>query len=239
MTKATTVRIAETDLYPPVAAFLIDLGYSVRGEVHNCDLVAERENQLVVVELKRCFNLALVAQAVRRQSITPSVYVAIPRPAQKAKWLRSMRRELAVLRRLEIGLLLVSVDGRKSPVDVIAHPEPGIPRQRYPRKRLILKEMAGRSADFNTGGCHRKKIVTAYRENAIQIACCLEAFGSQTPRALRLLGTGEKTLSILRRNVYGWFERQSRGVYTVTIPGCQALVEYPELAARYRKEIIP
>ena len=233
-----TTLTAETDLYAPVVAFLEAQGYTVRGEVNGCDLVAVQGDEIIVVELKRTLNLVLLAQAVQRQSITPSVYVAIPRPPNKGVWRRRMRDQLAVLRRLEIGLLLVSIDSRKPSVDVVSHPEPMAPRQRHPRKRAILHEVARRSGDYNIGGSCRRKLVTAYRENAIQIASCLLALdGPQTPRALRALGTGKKTLSILHRNVYGWFERVERGLYALTERGREELAQYPELAELYRPKM--
>lgn len=226
----------EVDLYPPLAAFLAAQGFTVRGEVRHCDLAAVRGEELLVVELKMTLNLMLVTQAVRRQAITPSVYVAVPRPPNKVRWMRRMRDVLAVLRRLEIGLLLVSLDPRKPAVEAIAHPEPVPPRQRHPHRRAVLREVAGRSADMNAGGSHRRKLVTAYRENAVQIAVLLAALGPLTPRALRARGTGEKTLAILRRNVYGWFTRVERGLYALTDQGRQARDEYPELAARYQPD---
>jgi hypothetical protein len=54
------------------------------------------------------------------------------------------------------------------------------------------------------------------------------------PRQLRALGTGSKTLSILSRNVYGWFSRVDRGLYAVTPKGREALAKYPELVCHYR-----
>jgi hypothetical protein len=224
---------AETELYAPVAAFLAAQGYTVRGEVAGCDVVAVREGAVVVVELKRSLTLALVAQAVRRMRITPSVYVAVPRPPHKGTWMRRLRYELAVLKRLELGLLLVATEG-KVPVDVVFDPEPAAPRTRHPGKRAILSEVARRSGDYNTGGSVRRKLVTAYRENAVQIAACLAALGPQTPKALRAHGTGPTTLGILSRNVYGWFARVQRGVYTLTDRGRAELADYPELAERYR-----
>jgi hypothetical protein len=222
----------ETALYPPVVAFLEAQGFTVRGEVGHADVVGVRGNEVVIVELKRTLNLAVLAQAVRGLAVSPSVYVAVPRPANKAHWMRRMKSELAVVRRLEVGLLLVAPGGRV-PVDPVLHPEPLPPRQRYPRKRAILREVARRSADYNTGGSVRRKLVTAYRKNAIHVAVCLQARGPQTPKALRALGTGDHTLAILRRNVYGWFERPARGVYALTPRGVEELAAYPELAARY------
>ena len=93
--------------------------------------------------------------------------------------------------------------------------------------------MARRSADYNTGDSVRRKLVTAYRENAIHIAVCLQARGPLTPRALRALDTGDHTLAILRRNVYGWFDHPARGHYALTPRGATELADYPELVARY------
>jgi len=231
-TETKPSRLRETDLGAPVRDYLAAQGYTVRSEVGRCDLVAVLGDEVIVVELKLTLNLELLAQAVQRQSITPSVYVAIPRPSNKGKWLRSMRDKLRVLRRLEIGLLLVTPVGNCA-VDVVLHPEPAAARQRHPGRRAILREVDRRSGDFNTGGSCRRKLVTAYRENAIQIACCLRELGPQTPRTLRKLGTGPKTLAVLRRNVYGWYEHVTRGVYGLSAVGVEALPQYPELVARY------
>ena len=54
-----------------------------------------------------------------------------------------------------------------------------------------------------------------------------------SPAELRSLGTGLKTYSILRSNVYGWFERIDTGLYGVTARGKAELAGYPELAAHY------
>ena len=53
------------------------------------------------------------------------------------------------------------------------------------------------------------------------------------PAALRALGTGPKTFSILRDNVYGWFERVDRGVYALSARGRKELAEYQKLVAHY------
>jgi hypothetical protein len=60
-------RRTETSLYRPVKGYLETLGYTVKGEVCGCDLVATRgdEPPLVVIgELKLSFSLDLVLQAV-------------------------------------------------------------------------------------------------------------------------------------------------------------------------------
>jgi hypothetical protein len=99
-----------------------------------------------------------------------------------------------------------------------------------------MKEIEGRSADYNIGGSNRTKIMTAYKENCIQIACYLELFGPLSPKALREKGTGSKTSSILTKNYYGWFERVKRGVYVINEKGKKEVKEYPELIDYYLEQ---
>ncbi len=69
--------VRETDLYPPVKAFLEAQGYSVKGEVSDCHVVGVRGGEEpVVVELKTAFTLQLVFQGIQRQTMTDGVYVA-------------------------------------------------------------------------------------------------------------------------------------------------------------------
>jgi hypothetical protein len=59
----------ETSLYGPVKHYLEMLGFTVKGEVCGCDLVALRGDEppmVVIGELKLSFNLDLVLQAVDR-----------------------------------------------------------------------------------------------------------------------------------------------------------------------------
>jgi len=229
MPKART--LTEADLYEPIARYLSELGYTVRGEVMDCDIAATRGDELVAIEMKRSFSTALLVQATKRQRMTDSVYVAVPRPKRGRQW-NGFRH---LLRQLELGLIFVSFGRRKKPrVEVVFHP---VPYQRQKRKRVrraVLREMEGRSGDFNCGGSTRQKIVTAYRENAIQIACYLDAMGPMSPKQLRDLGTGSKTLSILYSNFYGWFERVDRGVYALRARGREELGEFGDVAGRLR-----
>ncbi len=228
--------ILETDLYRPLHDYLVEQGYTVRSEVKNCDIAAVKDGDLIVVEMKRALNVPLLVQAVQRQKITESVYVAVPRPVNKRKWMGGSKGVQDVLRRLEVGLIFVSPNGRKPKVEVVFHPVPCERRKRKASHRAVLHEIERRSADFNQGGSCRKKIVTAYRENAVQIACCLDSLGPSCPKSLRTLGTGEKTLSILYRNVYGWFERVDKGVYALSAKGREELAHYPDLAEHYRSQ---
>ena len=222
----------ETDLYEPIRDYLVANGYQVQAEVKGCDVVAQKENELIVVELKRNFTTRLLVQAIDRQKITDAVYVALPGPYQPRtrRW-RDIKR---LLRRLEIGLLVVTGTSGSYRVEIVFHPLPFQRRKRASRKRAVIRETAARSGDHNRGGSTRRPIMTAYRENAIHIACCLDRLGPSSPKRLRELGTGAKTTSILSSNFYGWFRRVDRGVYELTPMGKQSLGDYGDLVLRYR-----
>ena len=68
----------ETELDEPVRKWLEKQGYSISCEVKNCDIVARKDDELIIVELKTRFSLDLVYQAVNRKNLTDSVYVAVP-----------------------------------------------------------------------------------------------------------------------------------------------------------------
>ncbi len=235
MTKNAAPR-RETELYAPIRDYLLDQGYTVRSEVRGCDITASRNDELIVIELKRAFSTALLIQATQRQRVTDSVYVALPEPCG---WKRSAhwRHVQHLLRRLELGLIWVAFDKGEPRVEVVFHPLPFERKQQGRGRRAILREMAGRSGEYNRGGSHRQQIITAYRENALLIACCVEQHGPLSPRELRALGTGAKTQSILTHNYYGWFERVARGVYALKAAGREALAAHAGLAAQLRARL--
>lgn len=122
-------------------------------------------------------------------------------------------------------------------VEIVFHPSIYKVRKNNKLKESIIREINGRSGSYNTGGTTREKIMTAYRENAIHIACCLEKYGELSPKKLRELGTGTKTQSILSKNFYGWFERVTKGVYSLHSQGKIALENYSETANYYKRLI--
>ena len=63
----------ETDLSEPVKTYLKQQGYQVQSEVKDCDITAQRDDKLVIVELKTSVNMTLLIQATARQKITPFV----------------------------------------------------------------------------------------------------------------------------------------------------------------------
>jgi hypothetical protein len=69
----------ETALYLPVKRFLEKLGFTVKGEVGGCDLVALSGDDppiVVIGELKLTFNLELVLQAARVARATRAIAIS-------------------------------------------------------------------------------------------------------------------------------------------------------------------
>lgn len=216
----------ETDLYQPIKAYLEAHDYAVQAEVKHCDIVARKGDQLVVVELKTSINLTLLVQATRRQSITDAVYVAVPATGNPRN--RHWRGVMDILKRLQLGLLTVSESPLGLRVTKLFDPVPA-DRLKAKQQAAIIHELQGRSNSYNIGGSHQRKLITAYREHAIFLGCCLRQFGPLTPKQLRHLGGNTKTTSILSDNHYAWFERVRRGVYALTTEGEAGLDEHPQL----------
>lgn len=238
-TRETKPKITETDLFNPVRDFLISKGYTVHSEVKNCDVAAVKGKELLVVELKSSFNATLLIQATKRQRIANTVYIAFPTP-KSGLFSRQWKDLCHLVRRLELGLLVVSFLKSGPRVEVIFDPKPfnrEQSRSASKRKREgVILEINGRHGDFNTGGSSRQKIMTAYKENSIQVLCYLNKYGPLSVRQLKELGTGPKTGSILQKNFYGWFDRVSKGIYQATPEGDRSLTDYPELVAFYLQQ---
>lgn len=231
-------KLYEVDLYDPVKTYFTEQGYDVYGEVNDCDVVAVKDEELIIIELKLRLNLDLVMQATKRQRLSEQVYVAIPKPTYR---LRSQKwRDICYLmRRLEVGLIVISFQKNKKQLQVIHHPASfdrvkSMQRSQKRRTRL-LAEIEGRTGDFNIGGSSQMKIMTAYKETCIHIARCLIHHGPLSAKVLREIGTGDKTSRILIRNYDEWFERIERGVYAISEKGKNDLKDYPEFVEYYRK----
>nr|WP_294680679.1 DUF2161 domain-containing phosphodiesterase [uncultured Anaerotignum sp.] len=227
----------ETDLYEPIRAFLETEGYQVQAEVKHCDIAAQKDGTLVVVELKKAFGLKLVYQALERQSLTDEVYVAIPRPQRSAKE-KAWRDMLRLLKRLELGLLTVALDSPLKAVDVVLTPSDSMIRKNKRKKEQLQAELDGRQLAENIGGMTRRKIITAYREKSIRLACLLERAGKLSLAELREMGLEELT-PLLSRNYDKWFQRVEKGVYTLSENGREALSQedYTRVVAFYREEL--
>ncbi len=228
----------ETDLYQPIRTFLEGEGYQVQAEVKHCDIAAVKDGQLVVVELKKAFNLKLVYQALERQSLTEQVFVAIPRP-KKGQREKAWRDMLRLLKRLELGLLTVALDSPLQTVDVVLEPSDSLAWKNRKKREQVQAELEKREMNVNVGGMTRRKIMTAYREKSIRLACLLEREGQITTADLRTRGM-EDSIGILMRNYDHWFRRVEKGVYALSEEGRRALEneDYERAVAFYRNETL-
>ena len=212
------------------------MGYSVRAEVKNCDVLAVRGTETVVIELKKSFNITLVYQLMQRQTITSNVYAAIPRPDKGARE-RTWKSMVKLCERLDFGLITVAVDSPLKFAEIICSPSKMMKITNYRRKKEAENEVAKRSGDFNLGGSTRRKIITAYREKSIELLCLAEKYSRLSGSLLKELGYEPKAYSILYKNYYKWFEKAEKGVYCVSETGRQALDEpqYSAIVKFYRE----
>lgn len=213
-----TEPVSETALYAPIKRFLERHGLEVKGEICGCDIVglAQGEPSLVVItELKLSFSLELLLQAVERTRSSDIVYVAVPATRRG----RDQDRRVHRLCRL-LGLGLLAVDLLLGTVIVLTEPVAYRPRPNLPQRRRLVAEHCRRKGDPTQGGSTRQPIMTAYRQRTI---ACAEAMrdGPKRPRDLRELA--EDAGAILLRNVYGWFERVGKGLYTLSPDGRLAI----------------
>lgn len=210
----------ETELYPPVKAFLEGQGYDVKAEVGAADVVACRQDEdPVVVELKTGFSLTLVHQAIARQAITDAVYVAVPR-GKGRRFLNSLKQMKTLCRRLGLGLITVRM--ADTHLEVHCDPAPYAPRKSKRRKSLLLREFARREGDPNEGGATRRGLVTAYRQDALRCANHLADTGPCKGAVVARETGVEKATRLMADNHYGWFTRIDKGIYDLTETGRKA-----------------
>jgi hypothetical protein len=251
-------KIKETDLYPPLAAFLQQEGYTLHAEVLGTDIAALRGQELLLVEMKLHFNIEVLLQAVGKQGAADKTYIAIP--SRKGKGPANWRAVRDMLRRLGIGLFLVHFIPPAPPQaeEVLAAEDSRsiktLRKQRKVRARLI-REMEGRPANFNTGGSVKTKLVTAYFVSSLRIALLLRENAQQklglpargkkiragaaraktgqcpglTPKALRDMGAPQNCWSILYNNYHGWYMRLGKGLYALSAAGEEALQKHDDV----------
>jgi hypothetical protein len=216
------LRVRETALYPAVKKFFERAGFSVKGEVCGCDVVAVRNappERLLVVEMKLGFSLDLLLQAVDRSRAADEVWLTVAATRRG----RDRDRRVHRLCRL-VGVGLLTVDAARDRIEVLVEPGPYHPRPDKGRRRRLLAEHAQRRGDPSPGGSTRQPVMTAYRQRALACAAGLRA-DPRRPRDLK--DTAPDAGRILARNVYGWFERIERGLYRLSGLGEAALRRWP------------
>lgn len=210
-------KLRETDLYLPVKAHFEGLGYEVKAEVKDADVMAVRpdapDDPPVIIELKTGFSLILLHQAIARQTITDQVYVAVPRWKGRAAW-KTFKGNISICKRLGLGMLSVNV--AEGTVQVHNDPKPFKPRKNPKRKEKLQKEFDAREGDPNVGGTPGGGRNTAYRQDAEKCRDYLIANGP-TKGAEVANATGiTRATALMRSNHYGWFDKVGTGVYDIS-----------------------
>ncbi len=196
----------------------------MKGEIGGCDVLAIRDGEpplLVICELKQRFNLELVLQGVDRAAACDEVWLAA-RVSARGAGRESDARFRNLCRRLGFGLLGVADNDT---VEIIVSPEAPQPRREPKRRSRLIAEHRKRKGDPALGGSTRVPLMTAYRQQALLCAAAMAA-GPQRPRDLAI--TVPEAPKILQHNVYGWFDRVERGIYTLTDQGRAALERWPQ-----------
>jgi hypothetical protein len=214
----------ESDLYPPLKIFLENQGYEVKSEIEHCDVVAIRGDESpLIVELKINFNLTILLQAVDRLKLSDIVYIGLPKGLAVFK--KQRKSVIKLVRMLGLGLIIIDPHGKIGAVDVLADPGPYKPRQTKQRTQRLLKEFQGRVGDPNLGGSvSHGGTMTAYRQKALAIAAYLEEHGETKAAVIAKHLEEPKTRNILYDDVYGWFDRLGKGIYSLSPRG---VLEFP------------
>lgn len=205
---------SEAMLYAPIKDYLEAQGYLVHAEVKACDVVAIKGEDVIVVEMKRQFNLKLIMQAIQRQQVCSSVYIAFPVTKTIANR-RRMNEIKALAKRLHLGLILVHDRPSGLAVEVPLLPDFQVFRVNVKAQKAFMKELLSREHSVNTGGITKQRIITAHKERALSIAAFLKVHGPMGigDIATYLNLTKDVVGVDLRSNLYKWYRRESRGVY--------------------------
>ena len=227
-----TSKMKETDLYLPIKQHLQKLGFEVKGEINNCDIVAKQGDHVIIIELKLTLNITLLLQAVERFSVADIVYIAIPK--QCSLYRKQGKHVKKLIKRLGIGLIIVDIQTTSQYVEVVFDPQDYIPRKNKRKQDALLKEFNQRIGDTQKGGTTRAKAgLTAYRQRCIRVAEYLLTHPTAKGAEIKKAIGEEQASSHLQKDYYGWFEKVERGVYKISAKGKQELPDWLNKLAKY------
>jgi len=223
-------KLKESDLYQPIKGFLENLGYQVKGEINDCDIVAKKtdpdlNNALIIIELKLSLNITLLLQAVDRLTLADTVYIAIPKNIPIYK--KQPAKVKKLIKRLGIGLIVVDMQKERQYVEVINDPDDYLPRKNKRKQGALLKEFSKRIGDPQKGGSKSTRaVLTAYRQRCIRVAQYLTELPSSRGVEIKNAIDEPQATLFLRDNYYGWFDKIERGVYSISEKGRNELPEW-------------
>ena len=228
------LQLKENDLYLPIKGYLNNLGYEVKGEIKNCDIVAKKDNEVIIIELKLTLNITLLLQAVDRFSLADSVYLAIPKQATIFKKKHKQIKKL--IARLGLGLIVVDIQPSQQYVEVINDPNDYSPRKNIRKQKALLKEFLEREGDTQKGGSTRKRAgLTAYRQRSIRIATHLTKHAIAKGVEVKNAISEPQATNMLNQNYYGWFDKIERGIYQLSEKGRKELPNWQSKMNKIRE----
>ena len=223
----------ESDLFDPIKKYFLAEGYTGDGEVAAIDLYLEKDGLSTAVELKKTLDFRSIQQAALDQKTCDFVYIGIFRPRDLNS--KSSKDKIYLLKRLGIGLICVSP--RTMAVEVVSDPIvseiSSFQKRHKDRTEEIKAEFRKRKVKNNTGGVNKTRLLTAYKEESLQVLDALNRLGGQAAcKQIREITGNPKTTNILYNNFSGWFEKAAKGVYGISEKGRAALAEYAETIAQ-------
>ncbi len=218
----------ESDLYRPLKQFLEAQGYEVKGEVVDCDVMAVRDaEEPIIVEFKLSINLSVILQAVDRLALSSCVYIGLPKQYKLASNRKRERKIIKLLKMLGLGLIIIDQKTKKGCVDILVDPKPYKPRKSKGKLQKHLGEFNNRIGDPNLGGSSTMQgRVTSYRQRSLAIGEYLKEKGATKASIVAEDTLEPKARDILYKNYYGWFVKESRGVYKITTLGIKDIPKW-------------
>lgn len=211
-------KLKESDLYLPIKHFLNNLGYEVKGEIKECDIVAKKGDDLIIIELKLTLNITLLLQSMDRFSLAETVYIAIPKQATMFR--NKSKQVKKLIARLGLGLIVVDMQQTQQYVEVIHDPKDYTPRKNKRKQAALLKEFSLRQGDTQKGGSTRKQAgLTAYRQRCIRVADYLFQTTSASGAEIKKAINEPQATQFLSNNYYDWFNKVERGIYALSDKG--------------------
>lgn len=198
----------ETDLYVPVKHLFESLDFEVEAEIEHIDMVAKKDDRYIAIELKKELNIHVIAQILKRQTLTDEAYIAIFKPTKKVMSSVTFKDKLLILKRLGIGLIFVDKQAL-----IYKESEVIIPKKKLRNKKRLIDTFKALNKE-NIGGSNKKRM-TLYKKQAMIVAQCLGC-NIKKPAQIKKETNIDKTYSILYKNYYQWFEPLGKGMYQLT-----------------------
>ena len=218
-------KLKESDLYLPIKLFLNKQGYEVKGEIKQCDIVAKKDDEIIIIELKLTLNITLLLQSIDRFTLADIVYIAIPKQTPMYKTKSKQIKKLVA--RLGLGLIVVDIQEKQQYVEVVSDPKEYQPRKNKRKQSALLKEFSLRQGDTQKGGSTTKQAgLTAYRQRCIRVAEYLSKTDTASGAEIKKVIDEQQATQFLYSNYYGWFDKVEHGSYQLSDKGKAELPEW-------------